>query len=53
MKEKIAQIADMVTSLTKGKEITDDPDLQRNPTSWKDGIHPLSQIWTTFVNKED
>ena len=28
MKEKIAQMADMVTSLTKGKGITDDPSLQ-------------------------
>ena len=38
MKEKIAQMADVVTNLTNGKEITDDPDLQRNPTSWKDDI---------------
>ena len=40
MKEKIAQMANMVMSLTKGKGITDDPDLQRNPTSWKDEINP-------------
>ena len=40
MKEKIAQMADMVTSLTKGKGITDDPSLQREPMSWKDGIDP-------------
>ena len=30
----------MATSLTKGKGITDDPSLQREPTSWKDGIDP-------------
>ena len=40
MKEKIAQMADMVTSLTKGKGITNDPGLQREPTFWKDGIDP-------------
>ena len=40
MKEKIAQMADMVTSLTKGKGITDDPNLQREPTSWKYSIDP-------------
>ena len=40
MQEKIARMADMVTSLTKGKGITDYPDLQRNPTSWKDDIDP-------------
>ena len=32
----------MVTNLTKGKGITDDPGLQREPTSWKDGIDPSS-----------
>ena len=32
----------MVTSLTKGKGITDDPNLQREPTSWKDGIDPFT-----------
>ena len=40
MKEKIAQMADMVTSLTKRKRITDDPSLQRDSMSWKDGIDP-------------
>ena len=40
MKEKIAQMANMVTSLTKGKGITDDPSLQRESMSWKDGINP-------------
>ena len=40
MKEKIAQMVDMVTSLTKGKGITDDHSLQREPMSWKDGIDP-------------
>ena len=41
MKEKIAQMADMVTSLTKGKGITDGPSLQSEPMSWKDGIDPF------------
>ena len=40
MKEKIAQMADMVTSLTKGKGITNDPSIQREPMSWKNGINP-------------
>ena len=40
MKEKIAQMADMVTSLTKGKGITNDPSIQKEPMSWKDGIDP-------------
>ena len=40
MKEKIAQMVDMVTSLTNEKGITDDPSLQREPMSWKDGIDP-------------
>ena len=40
MQEKIAQMMKMVTSLTKGKEITDGPSLQREPMSWKDGIDP-------------
>ena len=40
MKEKITQMADMVTSLTKGKGITDGPSLQSEPMSWKDGIDP-------------
>ena len=34
MQEKIAKMMKM------GKGITDDPDLQRNPTSWKDDIDP-------------
>ena len=42
MKEKIAQMVDMVTNLTKGKWITDDPSLQREPMSWKDGIDPYT-----------
>ena len=41
MQEKIAQMTKMVTSLTKGKGITDDPSFQREPTSWKDGIDPF------------
>ena len=40
MQEKIAQMTKMVTSLTKGKGITDGPSLQREPMSWKDGIDP-------------
>ena len=40
MQEKIAQMTKMVTSLTKRKGITDDPSLQRELTSWKDGIDP-------------
>ena len=38
MQEKIAQMADIVTSLTKG--IIDNPGLQRKSTSWKGGIDP-------------
>ena len=38
MQEKIAQMTKMVTSLTKGKGITDDPSLQSEPMSWKYGI---------------
>ena len=41
MQEKIARMIKVVTNLTKGKGITDDPDLQRNPTSGKDGIDPF------------
>ena len=33
MQEKIAQMTKMVTNLTKGKGITDDPSLQSKPTS--------------------
>ena len=40
MQEKIAQMTKMVTDLTKGKGITDDPSLQIEPTSWKGGIDP-------------
>ena len=40
MQEKIAQMTKMVTNLTKGKGIIDDPDLQRKPTSWKGGTNP-------------
>ena len=41
MQEKIAQITKMVTSLTKGKGITNDPNLQREPASWKGNIDPF------------
>ena len=40
MQEKIAQMTKMVTDLTKGKEITYDPSLQKEPTSWEGGIDP-------------
>ena len=40
MQEKITQMAKMVASLTKRKGITDDPNLQRESTFWKDGIDP-------------
>ena len=40
MQEKIVQMTKMVTNLIKGKGITDDPSLQKGPTSRKDGIDP-------------
>ena len=40
MQEKIVQITKMVTNLTKGKGIADDPDLQRKPTSWEGRTNP-------------
>ena len=40
IQEKIAQMTKTVTSLTKEKGITDDPSLQRELMSWKDGIDP-------------
>ena len=40
MQEKIAQMTKMVTNLTKGKRITDDLGLQREPAFWKGGIDP-------------
>ena len=40
IQEKTAQMTKIVTSLTKGKRITDDPSLQSEPMSWKDGIDP-------------
>ena len=41
MQEKIAQTMKMVTNLIKEKGITDDPSLQKGPTSRKDGIDPF------------
>ena len=38
MQEKIAQMMKMVTNLTKGKGITDDPGLQRKLTSGKGNL---------------
>ena len=40
MQEKIARMTKMVTDPTKGKGITDDPSLQKEPTSRKGGIDP-------------
>ena len=40
IQKKISRATKMVTSLTKGKEITNDPDLQRELASWKGGIDP-------------
>ena len=54
MQEKIAQMTKMVTDLTKGKGIIDDPSLQRELTSGRMAlIHPLCQIRMTYVNKEN
>ena len=41
MQEKIAQMTKMVTNLTKGKGITNNLGLQREPASWKGGIDPF------------
>ena len=40
IQKRIAQVTKIVTSLIKEKGITDDPSLQRGPTSWEDGIDP-------------
>ena len=40
MQEKIAQMTKMATNLTREKGITDDPGLQKRPTSWKGGTNP-------------
>ena len=40
MQEKIARMTKVVTNLTKGKRIIDDPSLREGPTSWTDGIDP-------------
>ena len=41
MQEKTAQMMKMVTSMTKGKGITDGPSLQEEPISLKGGIDPF------------
>ena len=41
IQQKTAQMTKMVTNLTKGKWITDDPCLQRKPTSWKGNMDPF------------
>ena len=38
MQEKLSQVMKMVMSLVREKGITDDPSLQGDPTSVKDGI---------------
>ena len=42
IQEKTAQMTKMVTNLTKGKGITNDPNLQREPTFGKDSIDPFT-----------
>ena len=41
MQEKITQMTKMVTNLTNGNGITDDPSLQRKATFWKGSIDPF------------
>ena len=41
MQEKISRATNMVTSLTKGKGITDGPSLQKEPISRGDGNDPF------------
>ena len=44
MQEKISRVKKMVINLTKGKGITDDPDLQRKPTSWEGCTNPSIEL---------
>ena len=54
MQEKIAQMTKMVTNLTKAKGLQMIPVYKESLHLGKVAqIHPLSQIRTTFVNKED
>ena len=41
MQEKIAFRTKVVMNLTKGKGITEGPNLEEEPTSWKDGSGPF------------
>ena len=41
MQKKIARRTKVVMNLTKGKGITEGPNLQEEPTSWKDGNGPF------------
>ena len=41
MQEKIARMTKVVMNLIKEKGITESPNLQEEPTSWKDGIDPF------------
>ena len=41
MQENIAHRTKVVMNLTKGKGITEGPNLQEEPTSWKDGNGPF------------
>ena len=38
------EIQGKIADLTKGKEIIDDPGLQRKSTSWKGGIDPSIEL---------
>ena len=40
IQEKFFQVTKLVINLIKGKGITDDPSLQREPTLRQDGIDP-------------
>ena len=54
IQEKTAQMTKMVTNLTKGKGITDDPGLQKKPTSWKSNIDPfIMPSLNNMVNKKN
>ena len=50
MQEKISLVTETVINLMKEKGIIDDLE---EPTYWKVAlIHPLCQIWMTFMNKK-
>ena len=41
MQEKTVRRTKVVMNLTKGKGITEGPNSQEEPTSWRDGINPF------------